>query len=154
MKTQNHILSSTLVLKILKYKKQDFPSPQNNLTYGLWLRNWCFWTTVLEKTLASPLDSKEIKPVNPKGIFTRRNDAEAPIRRPPDGRPDSLEKTLLLGKSEGRSRGQQRMRWLDGITSSTDMSLIKLQEIVQGSQRAIHDLVTEQHWPLGKTSAY
>ena len=99
---------------------------------------------MLEKTLASPLDSKEIKPVNPKGIFTRRNDAEAPILRPPDGRPDSLEKTLLLGKSEGRSRGQQRMRWLDGITSSTDMSLIKLQEIVQGSQRAIHDLVTEQ----------
>ena len=62
---------------------------------------------VLEKTLASPLDSKEIKPVNPKGIFTRRNDAEAPIRWPPDGRPNSQEKTLLLGKKEGAagSRG-------------------------------------------------
>ena len=74
--------------------------------------NWCFWTVVLEKTLESSLDSKEIKPVKPKGnqswIFTGRTDAEgeAPILWPPDAK---TEKTLMLGKIEGkRRRGQQR----------------------------------------------
>ena len=86
---------------------------------------WCFWTAVLEKTLESPLDSKKIKPVNPKGnqpwIFIGSTDAEAeaPILWPPMWRADSLEKTWMLGKIEGRSRrGWQRMRWLDGITDS------------------------------------
>ena len=96
------------------------------------LKNWCFWTVVLEKTLERPLDSKEIKSVNPKGnqswIFIGRTDAEdqAPIFWSPMQRTDSLEKTLMLGKIEGRRRrGRQRMRWLDGITDSTDMSLSK-----------------------------
>ena len=78
-------------------------------------------------------DSKEIKSVNPKGnqpgIFIGRTDAEAeaPIPWPPDGSADSLEKTLMLGKIEGRRRrGQQGMRWLDGITTLMDMSLSKL----------------------------
>ena len=78
---------------------------------------------VLEVTLESPLDSNKIQPVNPKGnqslIFIGRTDdeAEAPILWPPDQRTDSLEKILMLGKIEGRwRRGQQRMRWLDGIT--------------------------------------
>ena len=84
---------------------------------------------MLEKTLKSPLDSKEIKPVNPKrnqpGILIGKTDAEAPILWPPDARAYSLEKTLMLGKIEGRRRrGRQRMRWLDGITDSMDMSLI------------------------------
>ena len=90
-------------------------------------KNWCFWTVVLEKTLESPLDCEEIKPVNPKGnqpwIFIGRNDAEAEtaILQPPDARTNSLEKTLMLGKIEGRRRrGQQRMRWLGGITDSMD----------------------------------
>ena len=103
---------------------------------GWMLKNWCFWSVVLEKTLESPLDCKGIKPINPKGdqswIFTRRTDAEAkaPILWPPDVKSNSLEKNLMLGKVEGkRRRGQQRTRWLDGINSSMNMSLSKLQKV-------------------------
>ena len=82
------------------------------------LENWCFWTVVLEKTLESPLDCKEISlKGNQSWIFTGRTDAEAeaPVLGPLMQRTDSLEKTLMLGKTEGRRRrGWQRMRWLDG----------------------------------------
>ena len=85
---------------------------------------------VLEKTLESPLDCKEIQPVNPKGnqsrLFIGRTDAETPILWPPDVITDSLEKTLMLGKIEGgRRRERQRMRWLEGTTDSMDMSFEK-----------------------------
>ena len=100
---------------------------------GWTLKNWCFWTVVLEKALESPLDSREIKPVNPKGnqlwIFIGRTDAKVEIQYFGHlmGRANTLGKTLKLGKIEGkRRRGWQRMRCLHSITDSVDMSLSKL----------------------------
>ena len=83
-------------------------------------KNWCFWTVVLEKTLVSPLDCKELQTVHSKGnqswMFNGRTDVEAEAPVLWMRKADSLEMTLMLGKIEGeRRRGRQRMRWLDGI---------------------------------------
>ena len=108
----NHYTLRVVLMWELDYKESWVP------------KNWCFWTVVLEKTLESPLDCKEIKPVNPKGnqswILIGRTDAEVEtsILWPPDAKSWLIWKELMLGKIEGRRRGRQRMRWLDGITDS------------------------------------
>ena len=132
-----------------------------NVRVGLWrklsTKILCFWTVVLEKTLESPLDCKEIQPVHPKGdqswVFIGRTDAEAetPILGHLMQEVDSLENTLMLGGIGGRRRrGWQRMRWLDGITDSMDINSRSWWWTgrpgvlwFMGSQRVGHDWATE-----------
>ena len=123
------------------------------------LKNWSFWTVVLEKTLESPLDCKEIQPVNPKGINPEYSLEVlmlkyTPILWPPNVKSWLTRKDTDAGKDWRQKGNGQRMRWLDSIPGSVDMSnLGKVQEIEKteepgrlqcmGSQRVGHDLATE-----------
>ena len=127
------------------------------------LKNWCFWTVVLEKTLKSPLDCKEVNQSILKEISLEYSLEELmlKLKLPYFGhlmqRADSFEKTLILGKIEGgRRRGQQRIRWLGGIACSVNISLSKLWEwwctwrpgLLQSMrlQRVEQDWATELNW--------